>query len=325
MSTLIVSSKAVAHSDTSASNDPRRKHFDWTRERKVDVSNPKSNEEVIPAGGSFTFFNGTVATSIDGSTAFSVTKSSLGGGRYRFTNSGGTAPALRTDRALTLNGQNVTIVDNGDGSASITLGAGTFGGTVAGDSLFLPGPQTGDSTTPFNVLNQGFWVVIAVQSATALQAVRPTGEAFSVAGETVLLTANSQLAAFSAAGVQPGDKVDISLVFSPSTLRTYEIAAVTPSWFEVVSSAVIPLETGKIPTAAGMIFYTEAKRYLSVETDQEIALRINGMTDDKLRVSPFQAGAADQTGWHEHTGPCWSLVAVNKSSQSATVILLTAE
>lgn len=325
MSTLVVTSKSVAHSDSASNNDPRRKHFDWTRERKLTVSNPKSNEEVIPAGGSFSFFNGTVTTAIDGTTAFTITKSLLGGGRYRFTHVAGTAPVLRTNRGLGLNGQNITVTDNGDGSATFSLGGGTWGTTVAGDTLWLPGPQTGDAATPLSVLNQGSWVVIATLSATAIQCVRPTGTAFNVSGETVLLTSNTQVQSFSAAGVQVGDKVDISLVFSPTTLRTYEIAEINPSWFEVISSLAIPLEVSKIPTAAGMIFYNDAKNWLAVEADQEVALRINGMTDDKLRLSPAQAGVSDQTGWHEHLGPSWSLTVVNKSLQPATVIVFTTE
>jgi hypothetical protein len=317
MSTLVVTSKAVAHSDSASSNDPRRKHFDWLRDRKFTVSNPKSNEEVIPAGGSFSFFNGTVATSIDGTTAFTITKSPLGGGRYRFTNSGGTAPAFRTTRGVAANGQNVTITDNGDGSATFTLGGSTWGTTVAGDSLWLPGPQTGDAATPFNVLNQGSWVIIAVLSATVIQAVRPSGIAFSVAGETVAVTANTQVQTFSAAGVQAGDKVDISAAFSPTTQRTFEIVEINPSWFEVLSTIAVPLEVGKIPTATGMVFYSDAKTYVCLETDQEIALRFNGATDDRLRISPSQPGVEEQTGWHEHTGPSWSLTVVNKSSQAS--------
>jgi hypothetical protein len=325
MSTLVVTSKIVGHSDSSQNNDPRRKHFDWLRERKLTVSNPKSNEEVIPAGASFSFFNGTVTTAIDGTTAFTITKSLLGGGRYRFTRVAGTAPALRTDRGLTLTGQNITVADNGDGSATFTLGGGTWGTTVAGDTLWLPGPQTGDAATPLSVLNQGAWVVIATLSATVIQAVRPTGMNFSVAGETVLLTANTQAQAFSAAGVQAGDKVEISSGFSPTTLRTYEIVEINPSWFEVISSLAIPLEASKIPTASGMIFYNDAKNWLCVEADQEVALRINGMTDDRLRVTPAQAGVDDQTGWHEHLGPSWSLTVVNKSSQATTVTVFSTE
>lgn len=325
MSTLVISSKAVAHSDSASSNDPRRKHFDWLRERKLTVSNPKSNEEVIPAGGSFTFFNGTVSTSIDGTTAFAVTKSTLGGGRYRFTNTGGTAPALRTDRGLTLNGQTVTISDNGDGSATFTLGAGTWGTSVAGDTLWLPGPQTGDASTPFNVLNQGAWTVIAVISPTVLQAVRPTGVGFSVAAEAIPVTANSQVQAFSAAGVQVGDKVDISSGFSQTTLRTYEVDVVTPGWFEVISTVALPLESAKTPGAAGMIFYNDAKSWVAVEADQEVALRFNGATDDRLRLSSPQPGVSDMMGWHEHFGPSWSLSVVNKSSQPVTVVVFSAE
>lgn len=324
MSTLIVSSKAVAHSDLAATNDPRRKHFDWTQDRKVACLNPKSDEEHLPSGGSEDFWDGTVVTAIDNTTAFSVTRSPLGGNRYRFTATGGTAPTLRTNRGLTLNTQVVTVADNGDGSATMSLGAGTWGSTAAGDSLFLPGPQTGDGSSPFNVLNQGFWVVLAVISSTVIQVTRPSTMDYSVANENITVTANSQVLALSASGVQPGNQVSITAAFSLATQRTYTIDTVTDSWFEVISSSAIPLETGKTPDT-GMVFYTEAKKFVRIESDQVVSIRINGMTGDQLKISPEQSGSDDNTGWQELYGPVWSLTVLNKSAQTATVVVFSAE
>lgn len=325
MSTLIVSSKAVAHSDLAATNDPRRKHFDWTQDRKVPCMNPKSDEEQLASGAVFSFFNGTVATSLDNTTAFDVTRSPLGGNRYRFTNSGGTAPVLRTNRGLTLNTQTLSVLDNGDGSATMTLGGGSWGATAAGDSLFLPGPQTGDGASPFNVLNQGFWVVLAVISSTVLQVTRPSSMDYSVSAETQTIASNSQVVALSPTGVQVGDQVSISAAFSLSTQRTFTIDAVTDSWFEVVSASIIPLETGKTPGTTGMVFYTEAKKFVRIEADQIVAIRINGMVTDNIKIQPDLPGSVDNTGWQELYGPVWSLTVVNKSAQVANVVVFSAE
>lgn len=325
MPKLSITSKVLAFSDPSASSNPLRKNFDCTRAYQLSVDSPKSAVEVLPAAGSVTFFNGIRSTTLDGTSAFTVTLNATEPNRYRFTHVGGTVPGFRTNRLLTLSGQNLTVVTNADATVNMTLGGGTWASTSVGDTVFIPGPTTGDSATPFNLLNEGFWVVLAVISATNLQLMRPAGADFQSADETVAVTANSQVQAFTAAGVQPGDSVEISAGFSPATWRTFEVDRVTQSWFEVIATSPIPLESAKIPGAAGMVFYSSAKCWVRVETDQEIALRLNGVSDDKLRVSPIEPGSTEQIGWFELKGPVWSLVALNKSSQPATVTLFSAE
>jgi hypothetical protein len=326
MSTITITAKAVAYGDASTGNQPLRKNFDWSRSNSVSCQNPKSSQEIIPAGSSHTFFDGTRTTSIDGTTAFAVTRDPADASRYRFTATGGTAPALRTDRNLALNGEQVTVTVNADSSVDLLLGgAATWGSTQAGDTVFIPGPTTGDAATPFGALNEGFWVVLAVLAANKLQCVRPTGTDFQASGETVTLTASTQVQAFSAAGVQAGDGVEISAAFSPTTQTSFRVDRVTSKWFEVVSTTALPLETGKTPGAAGLIFYSNLKKFVRVETNQDVALRFNGASDDKFRISPQQAGDDEQVGWAEKWGPTYSLSVVNKSSQPVTVDVFSVE
>lgn len=323
---LTLASKALAFGDAnSASNNPLRRHFDWTRTVSMSVRNPKAVQEIIEAGQSYTFFSGVRSTSVAADTAFSVTPSALVPGRYRFTHAGGTSPALRANRALTLAGADVTVGVDANGTATWTLtNGGSWAGLTAGDTVYVPGPAHGDGATPFNPLNTGFWVVLAVASSTVAQLVRPSGTLFEAAAETVSVTVNAQVQAFGAIGVQVGDKVDISAAFAPGTQGTYTVETVTAEFFEVVSGRPLATET-RAPGTAGLVFYSNAKRFLRIESDQEVAVRLNGDGSDSVRVSPLQAGDSEQVGWFEKVGPVWALTVVNKGPQAATIDVFSAE
>lgn len=326
MSTLTVNVKAVAYGDPQQSNNPLRKHFDWTRGLSISVQNPKSDrEENVLPGASHSFFDGTRVTTLAGDTAFTISQSTTESTRYRFTHVAGTNPGLRTNRNLALAGQTLTVTSNSDETVTLSVGGASWLTTAAGDTVFFPGISTGDSAGAVNVLNEGEWVVIAVISATIIQCARPSGTVFQASSEVVPITSNSQVRAFSASGVQKGDKVSITAAFAAVTQKTFAIDRVTELWFEVVSTTAIPIETAKTPGAAGMVFYTNAKRFLRIETTQEIVVRLNGSTDDSVRVSPVEPGSVEQTGWFEKWGPVWSLTVINKSSQNAVVDTFSAE
>lgn len=328
MSTLNLLTKAVAFKDQGGpSNQPQQKHFDWARQQTVTVSSPKSNEEDIPAGGSFTFFSGSVATSTDGTTAFTITRSALDSTRYRFTHSAGTAPAFKPPVALALAGSSLTIAVQPDATALMTIvGVDTWGALAPGDEVFIPGITTGDTASPFNTLNEGAWVVMAIVVAgSVIQVARRADATFEGVSETIAVTDDTQVIAYSPSGVAIGDSLDISAGFSPSVRKTFQVVAVTPTWVEVVSTVGLPLEVAKTPGAAGFVFYTAAKRFSRLETSQEVAIRINGMTDDKLRCAPLDIADTSGPGEFKLHGPIWSLVVVNRSSQTATVTLFSAE
>lgn len=325
MSNLTIKSKAVAYGDPTATGNPLRRNFDWERGIAIACTNPKAAQERVAAGASYTFFNAVRSTSIAGDTAFDVTANSALENTYRFTNSAGTAPAFRTNRALTLSGATLTVTVNLDATVRMDVAAGTWGTVAAGDNIFIPGPTTGDIGTPVDTLNEGVWVVLAVLSATAIQCARATGTDFVAVNGSYLLTTNAQVLGFTGAGVLIGDKVSISAAFAPATLKTFIVTQVTPSWFEVASTTAIPLETNKIPAATGMIFYSAAKKFVRVETDQELSIRLNGATGDFLWASPVDPADTEQVGHFELFGPVWSMTVVNKSSQVATVDLFSVE
>lgn len=318
--------KIQAYGDKLVSSNPRLKYVDWNRDvsGKV-VQNPRSESFAIDPGSSLQVFSGVRSTTIGSNTAFAVAGSTLDPSRYRFTWTGGTNPTLRTDRSLTLNGIAVTLAVNLNATVNISvpsLASFDFTGVLAGDTIFLPGPATGDAATPFSTMNQGAWIVLAVTDSKHLIISRPIGSLFTGTSETQTLTSNAQLLAFSATGVQVGDVVDISNGFPTTLEQAFEIVAVTSQWFEVVSVTPLPAVTGALPTASGMIFYNMAKSYVYVEVDQEAAVQVNGDTGQSNRLSPDEPGNPDKPGSYEKKGVTWSLSIVNRSQVSLNAVVL---
>jgi len=326
---LNVGSNAFAYSDTQKSSNPIRQNFNWQRSwTSLPVTNPQSQDFTIAPGATQVLFNGIDSITSDGTTAWTVTLNPLSNtvqSIYRFTWSGGTNPTLRTNRNLTLTGQAITIAKNLDSSVNLSTGGGTFGSVVAGDTVFLPGPTTGDSSTVFNALNQGYWTVIAVLSSTSLQLVRPAGTTFQYQNETQTLGSNGQLIAYSAAGVQVNDSVAIKSGFSAQTQGTYGLTAVTPGFFEVVSPTPLALESAITPGSTGLVFYNNAKRFIRLEADQNVAIQLNASTDASTIISPIIAGDDENKGWFELWGSVYQITAINKSNSILNLQLFSVQ
>ena len=262
-------------------------------------------------------FSGVRSTTLDNTTAFTTSQNTVFANVYRFSWTGGTNPSLRTDRNLALNGIAVTVTINNNVQAtfSIPSGGNTFSGSQVGDNLWVPGPTTGDALTPFNVLNQGLWTIIAVASNNlTITAIRPAGILFQAASETQTLTSSSQIDVFSSAGVQINDMVDISSGFSSVDFGSYLISNVTSTFFEVQSALPIAIESAITPTASGLVFYSVAKKFLRVEVDQNAAIQVNGNSTQNTRIYPIVPGDPNNVGFYEQWGIAWSLTVVNRST-----------
>jgi hypothetical protein len=322
------SSSVLTYQDQGINSNPSKTYTDWSRTTLLSVENPKENRYVVDPGDTLSVFSGIRSTSISGTTEFLLTISPLSSDVYRFTwDTVGTNPAFRVNRNLTCNTHTLTLAVNINQTVSLTSSnAGDFSAVVVGDTIFIPGVSTGDIASPFNSLNEGYWQVIGKDGpGTVLQMIRPTGTSFSAYAQAVLQTTNLQILAYSAAGVQVNDKVNISAGFSTPVLRTFTVSAVTPTWFEVVSTDPLPVIETAVPTAAGMIFYSTAKQFIKVEADQECVLRMNGDTSDYMRLSPWAAGDPDQVSEFVKVGPTWSLDVVNKSTASLNVLIISVE
>lgn len=326
MSILNNSSALVVYEDSSSTNNPFQRYIDWRRNAtNITVSDPLNQRLALAPSATATVFSGTRATAIDGTSAFAVTLNPAYSTVYRITNTGGTAPAFRTSRALTLSGATITVAVNNNATATFTTSTGSFSACQVGDVVFVPCVATGDSANIFSETNGGLWTVLAV-SSTVLNLARLSGGLFEGVAEVVVLASNIQLQAFSSGGVQVGDTLEISAGFSSVSQKSFIVSAINPSWVEFSSSEALPLETGILPTASGMTFYSSAKRFLRIESDQELVVRFNGDTGNTNRITPRTVGDSNGFGWNEKWGNVWSLEIVNRSkSTAANVVVISAE
>lgn len=309
--------KILGFADEKDSNNPRLKYADWSRHVggiAIGDEMDGGKTHTIEAGGSKNFFDGSRSTTIDGTTAFSVALSPLDPSRYRFTYTAGTSPGFRSPRSLTPNGMDLTFEMNANATLSVTSSASLFAAVQVADIVFIPNTSTGDAANVISAANSGYWQVLNVVSNTEIELVRFAGEDFSAQNETVTMTSNSQFVAYGSTGVQVGDYVDVTSGFSTAARKVFRVEAVTDTFFEVISTTALPAQTGIIPGATGLKFYTSAKRFVYFECDQDCVVRANGDTGDTQRVSPIEPGDPNRPGPYLKWGPTWSLTIVNKSS-----------
>lgn len=326
-SKLNLNTAVLGYSDEVSNAAPNQRDVDWKRSLQgIPVSDLVSAGPTLLPNEARLIFSGVRATGIAADTQFTLSLKAGSSSSYRFTHTSGTAPALRTARALATSGVALTVTQNANMTATIAGPAATFTAVQVGDTVFVPGVSTGDPAGPFDPTNEGYWVVLAVATdGSSMQLVRPDGTSFSAISEVKTPTANTQVQAFSAAGVQVGDAVDISAGFPVTVQKTFEVTAVNPEWFEITSTAPLPVSVVATPGVSGMTFYTNAKRYVRIETQQDIVIRYNGDASNNNRISPWVAGDPAQPGWDEHVGPVWALTIVNRTAVPCKLHIITAE
>lgn len=325
MSALTLILQSLAYDDVGSTSNPRQVRINRRPNvQNIPVDNPATVPVPLAPGASATVIDGVRATTLDGTSAFSLALSSLDPTRYRITWTGGTNPTFRTDRGLTLQTVALTLTVNANLTLTVSAAGSPFSAVQNGDTVFIPGPSTGDAATLFNPLNEGFWYVLT-HAAGTMTLSRAAGTVFSGATETVTPANNTQLVAFSAAGVQAGDTINLSAGFAASADHAYEVLAATATWVEFQSTAPLGPQTGVTPGAAGMVFYTSAKRFFALETDQEIVVQVNGDTGTSRHVVPWVQGDPNFVGLDMLVGPVWKLVLVNQSSVVANVLVVSAE
>lgn len=326
MSTLTHSTGFVLYDDSNVSNNPSTQFGNWKKSQyNITVSKPSgpTKYNILP-GATQNVFSGVRTLTFDGTTQFTLSLNPVKSATYRMSAVAGTAAGFRTKRAADLNGQNVTITINNNALANFAQSAALTGVTV-GDIFFIPSVLTGDSAGPFNEQNSGYWQVYSI-SGTNFTAARLTGESFSGVAETVSVTSSSQIVFFSNSGVQVGDKLQIVSGFSSVSKKTYSISNISWNWVEFVSTEPLPLESAIIVGVGGIVVYNSAKRWIRIESDQELVLRFNGDTGNSLTIPPRLNGSPDSVSWFDSWGLFYSLDIVNKSSIStANVIIATVE
>jgi hypothetical protein len=324
--TLNLYSLTLAYGDTAASNNPLLKFVDWKRALQgVSIENPKSEQVTIPPDTEVVVFDNTRPLTMYGSTTFSLTMSALSPNRYRLTHTAGTSPTFRTARTINLTGVALTLTAQPNNTLLVAAGSGTpFSALQIGDDVFIPGPSTGDSPTVFQSANEGRWSVMAVGGSN-VTLVRPAGVAPVMVSQTATPTNVDQFQAFTQAGVQIGDWLDITAGFVPSTQKTYPIVAVTAKWLEFTSATPLAVQYGIAPGPTGLRVFSSAKRFLRIEADQQCVVRLNGDTSYSVRMDPWAAGDPEQVAEFMKVGWSWSLRILNRSTQNLHVTVISAE
>lgn len=321
---LNINSNATAFGDQTLSNNPKRRFFDWTRNMNgLRIRNPKATSLTLYPGESKVIFDGQRTLTADATTAWNLKY--LSGGTYRYTWTGaGAAPGMRTQRTLSFAGTNIVVTLNPNSTATFTGSGNAFANVQAQDQIYISLP-TDPVASPFNPANGGFWVVLSA-SPNAITLARPAGQSFNAAAETVTVTNNvsGPILAYSKTGVQVGDMVDVSAGFQEAARKSYVVTANTSNWFEVSSVAPLADEGPILPGATGITFYTNAKSFLRVETDQEALVNLNGAAVG-VRIVPVVVGEAGNMGWFENLGAVWSLTLVNRSAYDLNCNIFSAE
>ena len=326
MSILNRTHRVVTFDDAEVNSNPLKRYVDWRRDvQAVPVENPSgATKYLIDPQTELSIFNGSRSLTVDSTTELVLAPNILDSSQYRlYWDGNGTAPGFRTERALSLTSGTLSLVLQSNNVMVAThTGGSVFGSVQVGDIAFIPGVTTGDPSL-FNVLNEGEWVVIAA-SASALTLTRAPGSVFQGASDSKTITTATQFMVYAPTGVRVGDTLDIISAFSVQARNSYRVVAVTSRWVDFFSGVALASQT-LLPGASSFAIYGSAKRYLYLETDQPIAMKLNGNTTETDRVDPFLAGDPDRRGPCEKWGLTFSLSIKNRSTAPCTVIVITAE
>lgn len=307
------------YDDAMASNNPSRNHFKWNRDSQgIDIDQPESKSLSLPAGQAATLFSGSVSTSADATTTWDIALKAGTSQTYTISKVAGTSPAFRTARVTGADATTQITITKNANLLTLTSTGGTAlaliaGGVLVGDDIRLG--------TLFSAVNRGKFKVLA-RTATSVTLENASGQAEG----PITLGAGfaAQLSIFSAAGVQVGDKIDITAGFSSVTFDTYEITDVSPDYIEIFSNGALPTESGISNNPAAFVIYRDAKGFIYIESDQNLNIAIDASTTPN-KLKTMNAGTSRMVGVFMSSGSMKSVVVTNTSMETATIFYATAE
>ena len=314
MAKMNLSLALMAYADPQSSNNPALNIFRWARDvAGLTVDNPTSEQFSLAPGETRNVFNGSRTLTQDNTTHYSLALKAGSTSTYALTYTGvGTAPGFRAARVSGADaGTHVTVTKNG-AVLTIESTVGTFfsliaGGVIAGDRVFLG--------SAFSIANQGEFKVLS-RTAVSFTIENPNG----IDEASVTLGAVGQVHFYSAAGVQVGDIINIFGSFSPSTQGAYVVTRAQDNLVEFFSTKALPDET---QTTNQLAVYTEAKRVLYVEADQNSSLVPN--SGNAIAIEPLQDPSGKRPGIFMRTATTWSLSVTNDSLDIANYYIAAAE
>jgi hypothetical protein len=328
MSIVNIFTEILAYNDQAETNNPMLRPFDWSRRIfSLNLKNIASDARVIPAGGSETLFSGLRSSGLNMTSVMNIAVLNGLASTYRFSVSSGSV-AFRANRPIALSAL-TQIQVSGNNNAVVNfkfLTAESLASVQVGDQLRIKGVKTGDAPGAFNQLNSGLWSIIGKTSDT-LSCVRPVGQNFEFLNESVTLGAGfaTEVMAYSSTGVQVGDKFEIANGFSFATQRSYSVQAVTPTFVDFVSAIPLPEESGVPFTIDSVIFYSNSKRLLYIEADQECVVRLNGDTGNSNKLAPYQVGNDSMVAYFHKFGDSFQCEIQNKSVNPLKITFVTGE
>lgn len=315
---------ALAFADRKLSNNPSIRNFDLVYKLMgISINNPYQQVVSIQPGEEVVLHDGIRTTSIDGTTAFDVTRPFPTENVFRFTSTAGTSPDFRTDRASGITNSTIFAITVNGPVTTLTATTGPFVTTniQVGDILKI------ESGSGFNATALGDFVIIA-KASNSVSFKNVNGVAIA----SVPVVDATKIYIYSNGGgtsnqVQPGDKVIISSGFSLATQGIYEVSDVTPNWFEITFSAAggIPLETDIIPTATGLVFYKQAKSFILAAATNTVSVKFNNNTDDTNIIEAVEVDNPDRPGIFMKNGSFYKLAIKNISIYPVQVTVATAE
>ena len=131
----------------------------------------------------------------------------------------------------------------------------------------------------------------------------------------------SQIDIYSAAGVQVNDTLVISGGFSLVTQGSYEVTAVSDTWVQFSSTAVLPAET---ITTQAIAFYSEANRLVYLEANQHVSMILNSVSGNEINPIVGCNGCA-KPGVFLRMSTIYSMSVTNVSTSSANLFFAAVE
>jgi hypothetical protein len=313
MSKLNILLSLNGYEDENPTNNPTHNNFKWTNDfQGIGIQEPRSETIKVLAGQSKSLFSGAATLADDNTTTYDITLKPSTSNTYIILHNSGTAPLFRTPRAIAADATTqVTVTKNGP-LLTFTATGGTVWSMTAvqvGDEVRLGGV--------FNLANQGKFKILS-KTSTSFTVDFAGGAAEGPI--TLGMTFDTQVQIYSAAGVQVGDKLDINAAFSSVSYGTYEVTDVAANYIEIFSSKSLPEE---IAVQTKLNIYTSQKKFVYIECDKKLNIKINGIISNK--IEPLQFGTKQKPGMFLNTASVYSLEIENTSLDTATVFYVTAE
>lgn len=325
-SILNITNQLLAYSDPSGNTDnPQYKDYDWTRRLSaLAIENPSHNTVTISPGQQFAVVNTSISLGLSGSTIISIEKVKTSTYAINIDSGPGNFKTSRNVTGILTSSVQV----NNDSIASFSFPSSDLSNVQVGDIMRIAGVSTyAISPYSFDAINSGTWTVLAVDNMTkTVQANRGQGQPCQGISEIIAGPINpGEVLFYAQDGVQTGNTLAVYGTLSFASNGSYNIVDATPTTVYFTSTAPIPEQSGISYVPESFIIYANAKNFIYIESNQMVAIKLNGETSNRNTIDPVQAGRPDLIGFMSKVGLVYSLVIVNLSVSPATIRYFVAE